>query len=65
MHDHVSRPSAKIYQFPLKARKADGDLGGNSKPAFDTSAVRMPEVASCGSWYHEEAIQAAKLAGKR
>jgi hypothetical protein len=48
--------SAKIYDFPLRGRFA---VGASHDSAAANTAPRAPAIA-CGSWYHEEAIEAER-----
>ena len=61
------RESAKILQFPTKARPAGGN-GRYEQARFAAEAAMAPRVAkvAVGSgWYHEAAIQEAEQAAKR
>ena len=56
---------ATIYQFPAGGRSALGDRRyGEVKSSIGQNAPRVSETICSGSWYHEEAIQEAKLASK-
>ena len=61
MSTNFSQGSAKIYQFPAGGRAALGGRPyGEGKP--DPTASPIAEAADCcESWYHEAAIQEAKL----
>lgn len=55
-------PTAKIYQFPVRAKTATG-------VRHDANSKRpVPEYGDCGSsgaWYHEAAIIERDVAPKR
>jgi hypothetical protein len=57
-----SQASAKIYQFPTKARivSARGDVSGSTR-----AAPSVPPVIYGSGWYHDMAIQDAQRPGKR
>jgi hypothetical protein len=56
--------SAKIYEFPRRARAtADGQHEGN-KPAVDLRSQQAPVVEFGSGWYHEAAIQDAERTRK-
>lgn len=55
MDDTLERPSAKIYQFPVRDRVA-ANARNNVASVTD---VRPPRVAG-GAWYHDAAIQEIK-----
>ena len=59
------RGSAKIYQFPVRARATDGSRREEVKPAADLVSPRVCEAASGHGWYHEAAIQEAEQARKQ
>jgi hypothetical protein len=48
------RGSAKIYQFPVRARA--GQRGANPAVA-EMAAARLPRVEFGSGWYHEAAIE--------
>ncbi len=54
------RPSAEIYQFPLRGRFAAGSKGDEPKSASGIVASRLATAAVGGNWYHEEAIRDAE-----
>jgi hypothetical protein len=62
MTSNFQRESAKIYQFPLRGRVAGPGPYTAAKPA----AMMSAQVAQAlgGSWYHEEAVQAAEEADR-
>jgi hypothetical protein len=62
MNTSLNHGSAKIYQFPAGGRSA---LGGrrpedNTTTATD-SGSRISAAAVGGAWYHEAAIEEAKI----
>jgi len=65
MTTSVYRGSAKIYQFPARARAApEGQKASENRAAPNLNARRVA-AAACGSaWYHEAAIQEAEQPGK-
>jgi len=65
MTTSVYRGSAKIYQFPARARAApEGQTASDDRAAPNLNARRVA-AAACGSaWYHEAAIQEAEQPGK-
>jgi Protein of unknown function (DUF2735) len=67
MNTGLNHGSAKIYQFPPGGRAA---LGGRryeetKSTANDRTSPRVNEVASSGSWYHEEAIRESQPGWER
>ena len=58
MDTNFDRPSAKIYQFPVKNRRFEArDVLENSAPRRGPAAVC--EIESGSGWYHQEAIRQA------
>jgi hypothetical protein len=61
--------SAKIYQFPARARLP---LGGHredverseNRPAPNLASPRVARAAFGSAWYHDEAIQEAERTGE-
>jgi hypothetical protein len=69
MTTSLQRGSAKIYQFPARARPALGGYGGEAKsgenaPAPNLASLHFANAAFGSAWYHEEAVQEAERAGK-
>jgi hypothetical protein len=62
MTSNIPQASATIIPFPIKRRMSAGGFREELKPAAELSP-RVSDVA-CGSWYHEEAIQEARLVQK-
>lgn len=58
------RPSAEIYQFPLRGRFATGSKRDDSTSASGLASPRAAMTAFGGNWYHEEAIREAERARK-
>jgi Protein of unknown function (DUF2735) len=60
MNTSLNQGSARIYQFPAGGRSA---LGGSrqetTKSVADLASALVSEVDCSGSWYHQEAINAA------
>lgn len=53
------RPTAVIYQFPLRGRMLSATPRSETKLVSEAS----PRVAS-SSWYHDAAIEESRRAGK-
>lgn len=66
MNTSLNQGSARIYQFPAGGRSA---LGGRrfeeAKTVTDLASPRASEVAVCGAWYHDAAIQNARPVRER
>jgi hypothetical protein len=63
------RESAKIYQFPARARRAldgqhEGTRSGENAAVTNPTALRVTDAAFGGAWYHEEAVQEADRPGR-
>jgi hypothetical protein len=58
MSENSRRPSAKIYQFPIKAVARRGAMARDITPAIDHRLQVVPTVDFGSGWYHEAAIQA-------
>lgn len=57
MDANLGRPSAKIYQFPVRAMRPagyDNRSAIDAATAFD--APPAPQIIYDGGWYHAEAI---------
>ena len=63
MKTSSDRPSAQIYQFPVRGRFAAGITQAET-PAAKLNAPQAVKAAGGSSWYHEEAIQEAERARK-
>jgi uncharacterized protein DUF2735 len=62
MNKNLDQGSATIYQFPVGGRASLGGRGiGETKPATELGTARVNEAVVSGSWYHEAAIEEAKL----
>jgi hypothetical protein len=62
MNTNLNQGSARIYQFPAGGRAA---LGGRryeeTRAVTDFASPRVSQAVYSGSWYHEAAIEEAKL----
>lgn len=58
--NHLDRPSATIYQFPVGGRavlrKRDDKTSGDHLASLDVC-----EAASGSGWYHEEAVESERF----
>jgi uncharacterized protein DUF2735 len=54
MTTNSPQASAKIYQFPIRGRRA-----------VEADREQVPTVNTFGSWYHEAAIQEAAAQSRR
>ena len=64
MNTSFHHGSAKIYQFPVRARPT---IGARRQEADTTVAIAAPDIieVECGSgWYHEAAIEESKRTGE-
>jgi hypothetical protein len=65
--------SAKIYQFPARARPAldsrreepTENLTSPNLASPDLASLRVAQAAFGSAWYHEEAVREAERAGKK
>jgi hypothetical protein len=60
MTTDFSRPSARIYAFPVGGRRCVGAARDESRTATDPSTRAISGDAVGEAWYHESAIQEAK-----
>ncbi len=68
MTTSINRGPAKIYQFPVKTRS---DIRNHSEATKEVTNLiplklapaRIAQTSFGGAWYHEEAIQEARMAG--
>jgi hypothetical protein len=60
MTTDFSRPSARIYAFPVGGRRSVGAARDESRTATDPSTRAISGDAVGEAWYHESAIQEAK-----
>ena len=58
MSTNFHHPSATIYEFPLRGRFAV--TTGRDEASTSMASQRLPTIASGGSWYHDEAIEAER-----
>jgi hypothetical protein len=64
MNTSFHHGSAKIYQFPVRARPTIGAQRQEFETPVEINSPGISEV-ECGSgWYHEAAIQDAKRTGE-
>ena len=63
MTENSSQPSARIYQFPVSARRTDSSRQETS--ALAPQLASRLAVASGSGWYHEAAIEEAKENAKQ
>jgi Protein of unknown function (DUF2735) len=61
---NFDRPSAEIYQFPLRGRFAVAGHRDQSEHATGVASSPVATTAFGGNWYHEEAIREAERARK-
>ena len=59
------RESAKIYQFPLRGRRAEAAARDEAKIPPDVRVQRVSANVLGSSWYHEAAIQESKRIWER
>jgi hypothetical protein len=64
MNTSFHHGSAKIYQFPVGGRPKIGVRHDEAKTDIDMNPPRTSDVACGSGWYHEAAIQDAKLTGE-
>jgi Protein of unknown function (DUF2735) len=57
MATNVSHGSAKIYEFPVRGRKAAGDDRAQIKPTNDPRFQPIVGDTFGSGWYHETAIE--------
>jgi uncharacterized protein DUF2735 len=60
MNTSFHHGSAKIYQFPVRARPAVGVRHEETKAAIDIHSPRIVTTACGSGWYHEAAIEAER-----
>jgi len=57
MNTNLGRPTAKIFQFPVRAaRRSEERRGGEVRALPRFNAAPRPEIVDDGAWYHAEAI---------
>jgi len=56
MTDSPNRETAKIYQFPTKARARKAGHGANVKEIADLRSPRYAYADFGNGWYHDAAI---------
>lgn len=60
MTSNVHRESAKIYQFPTRARVDPAEYREETAQASNVATLRLPKIVVESNWYHEEAVQESK-----
>jgi hypothetical protein len=60
MTKSTQQQSARIYEFPVRARFAVGHRYEEPKPIAELASTRV-KLVSGGAWYHDEAINDAGL----
>lgn len=60
----TGQTTAKIYQFPIRARAAGGRLQEDAKFAVDRISPHIHATDFGGGWYHEAAIAEAEQSPK-
>jgi hypothetical protein len=61
MENISTRPSAKILMFPLAARASASNLSGKAKFAAELASLRGVRTDFGDGWYHDAAIEDARL----
>jgi hypothetical protein len=57
--------SAKIYQFPVRARTTSASNREQTKSSAEFTSPQITETTFGSGWYHEAAIQEAEQLRKR
>ena len=65
MSETSTRPSAKIYQFPVKVRASADAARQQTAHSMDMMVPRTTKIAVGGNWYHDAAIQESDRLLKR
>jgi hypothetical protein len=65
MTTDFSRPSARIYAFPVGGRRSVAVVRGESHTAADARTRAISGDAIGEAWYHEAAIEEAKRTRER
>jgi hypothetical protein len=65
MTTDFSRPSAKIYAFPVGGRRSVAVARDESRTAPDPRTRAISGDAIGEAWYHEAAIEEAKRTNER
>jgi Protein of unknown function (DUF2735) len=65
MTTDFSRPSARIYQFPVGGRRFVAAARDESHTSADSRTWAASGDAIGEAWYHEAAIEEAKRTGER
>ena len=64
MTTDFQRGSAKIYQFPTRARSPVAGNRDDAKPVTSVTPLKVANAPFDGAWYHEEAVREAELPRK-
>ena len=64
MTEKTQRETAKIYQFPVKARAHKASTPAGGRKVIELPA-RVATVEFGSGWYHDAAMQDAELARHR
>ena len=54
---YEERPSAKIYQFPVRHRTQMAKVQEQARPQGSTATAKVAAAALDGAWYHEAAVE--------
>ncbi|WP_336491352.1 DUF2735 domain-containing protein [Methylobacterium nigriterrae] len=54
------RETAKIYQFPVKARAASGTARDDGQAGAEMRSRSVVATSAGSAWYHEAAVQEAE-----
>jgi len=65
MTTNSSRPSARIYAFPVGGRRFVAAARDESRTAADPRTRAISEDVIGEAWYHEAAIEEAKRTNER
>jgi hypothetical protein len=55
IHQGTPQHTAKIYQFPVRSRKAGGEYRGGPNMAEQLALSMSSAIETC--WYHGEAVK--------
>ena len=65
MSTDIQRESARVYAFPVRARKSGSCANEQAASVVELAARRLPKVDFGSGWYHEAAIEEAQKEKKR
>ena len=57
MNTEFSRPTARIYQFPVRGHGATDRRRDEAKSVTSSSTNKASQAVYSGAWYHQAAIQ--------